>query len=37
MENTIYWQGRPVGIEVAGRIQWYPSAPREAIEELDKR
>lgn len=32
MENAIYWQGRQVGIEVAGHILWFPSAPREAIE-----
>lgn len=36
MENLIYWQGKAVGIEVAGRIQWFPSAPREAIAALSK-
>ena len=32
MENTIYYKGVAVGIEVAGRILWFPSAPRETIE-----
>lgn len=32
MENTIYYKGVAVGIEVNGRILWYPSAPKEAIE-----
>lgn len=31
MENAIYWKERQVGIEVAGRILWFPSAPQEAI------
>jgi hypothetical protein len=31
MENAIYWQGLQVGIEYAGRILWFPSAPPEAI------
>lgn len=31
MENAIYWNGRQVGIEAAGRIVWFPSAPAEAI------
>lgn len=33
MENAIYWQGRQVGIEVARRILWFPSAPLEAISD----
>lgn len=36
MENLIYWQGRAVGIEVAGRIEWFPSASREVIAALTK-
>ncbi|SDH63842.1 hypothetical protein [Paraburkholderia phenazinium] len=32
MENAIYWQGRQVGIECDGRILWFPSAPKEAID-----
>lgn len=31
MENAIYWQGRQVGIEMAGSICWFTSAPKEAI------
>lgn len=31
-ENLIYWQGKPVGIEANGRIAWFASAPREAVE-----
>lgn len=31
MENAVYWQGRQVGIECAGRIGWFSSAPQEAI------
>lgn len=34
-ENLIYWQGKAVGIEVGGRIYWFPSAPREAIKALN--
>ena len=33
-ENLVYWRGMAVGIERAGRIEWFPSAPREAIEAL---
>lgn len=33
-ENLIYWHGKPVGIETAGRICWFPSAPRDAIEAM---
>ncbi|MGF6568326.1 hypothetical protein ABH945_000402 [Paraburkholderia sp. GAS333] len=33
MENAVYWKGRQVGIECAGRISWFSSAPREAIAE----
>jgi hypothetical protein len=32
MENAIYWHGRQVGIEINGRITWFPSAPREAVD-----
>jgi hypothetical protein len=35
MENTIYWHDRQVGIECAGRISWFPSAPTEAVEEYE--
>jgi len=35
MENPIYWHDRQVGIECAGRISWFPSAPTEAIEEYE--
>lgn len=31
MENAVYWNGHQVGIECAGRISWFASAPREAI------
>ncbi|MET3229951.1 UNVERIFIED_ORG: hypothetical protein ABIC54_002136 [Burkholderia sp. 1263] len=31
MENAVYWNGRQVGIECAGRILWFPSAPQEAV------
>jgi hypothetical protein len=31
-ESLVYWRGAAVGIERAGRIEWFPSAPREAIE-----
>ncbi|MFM0338062.1 hypothetical protein [Paraburkholderia fungorum] len=31
MENAVYWNGRQVGIECAGRILWFSSAPLEAI------
>lgn len=33
MENAVYWKGRQVGIECAGRISWFSSAPQEAIAE----
>lgn len=33
-ENLVYWKGRPVGIDMGRYISWFPSAPREAIEEL---
>lgn len=33
MENAVYWKGRQVGIECAGRISWFSSAPLEAIAE----
>jgi hypothetical protein len=32
MENAVYWNGRQVGIECAGRILWFTSAPQEAID-----
>lgn len=31
-ENLIYWEGRPVGIETAGQVAWFPSAPAGAIQ-----
>ena len=31
MENAVYWKGRQVGIECAGRTLWFASAPQEAI------
>ncbi|CAE6701809.1 hypothetical protein R69927_03207 [Paraburkholderia domus] len=31
MENAVYWKGRQVGIECAGRILWFSSAPQEAV------
>ncbi|EEA00484.1 conserved hypothetical protein [Burkholderia sp. H160] len=31
MENAVYWNGRQVGIECAGRISWFASAPAQAI------
>jgi hypothetical protein len=31
MENAVYWKGRQVGIECAGRISWFSSAPQDAI------
>lgn len=33
-ENLIYWEGRPVGIEVGGVVTWFPSAPPAAKERL---
>lgn len=35
-ETLVYRRGTAVGREVEGRIYWFPSAPREAIEELNK-
>ncbi|WGS49076.1 hypothetical protein LFL96_15045 [Paraburkholderia sp. D15] len=35
MENAVYWDGRQVGIECAGKIMWFSSAPREAIAAYD--
>jgi hypothetical protein len=32
MENAVYWQGRQVGIECAGQILWFSSAPKPAME-----
>lgn len=29
-ENLIYWEGRPIGIEMGGTITWFPSAPEAA-------
>jgi hypothetical protein len=37
MENAVYWQGRQVGIECAGRISWFPSAPQEAVLAYDTK
>jgi hypothetical protein len=31
MENAVYWKGRQIGIECAGRLLWFSSAPPEAI------
>ncbi|ABE32026.1 hypothetical protein Bxe_A0919 [Paraburkholderia xenovorans LB400] len=31
MENAVYWKGRQVGIECAGRILWFSSAPQEVV------
>ncbi|ADG16344.1 conserved hypothetical protein [Paraburkholderia atlantica] len=31
MENAVYWYGRQVGIECAGRVLWFASAPAQAI------
>jgi hypothetical protein len=31
VENAVYWKGRQVGIECAGRISWFSSAPPEAV------
>ncbi|EIF30095.1 hypothetical protein BCh11DRAFT_05568 [Burkholderia sp. Ch1-1] len=31
MENAVYWKGHQVGIECAGRILWFSSAPQEAV------
>jgi hypothetical protein len=31
MDNAVYWNGRQVGIECAGRILWFASAPAQAI------
>jgi hypothetical protein len=31
MENAVYWNGRQVGVEAAGRVLWFSSAPQEAI------
>jgi hypothetical protein len=31
MENAVYWKGRQVGIECAGRISWFSSAPQDAV------
>jgi len=33
-ENMIYWRGVAVGIERNGRIEWFASASREAMEAL---
>ncbi|MFL9862960.1 hypothetical protein PQR67_02115 [Paraburkholderia fungorum] len=37
MENAVYWNARQVGIECAGRILWFPSAPREAVLAYDTK
>ena len=31
MENIIYWNGKPVGIDGGSYISWFSSAPAEAI------
>ncbi|WP_434107058.1 hypothetical protein [Paraburkholderia caffeinilytica] len=37
MENAVYWKGRQVGIECAGRILWFASAPQEAMLAYGKK
>lgn len=37
MENAVYWKGRQVGIECAGRILWFSSAPQEAVLAYGRR
>ena len=32
MENLIYWNGQPIGLDCGDHIAWFPSAPQEAIE-----
>lgn len=34
MENLIYWNGKPVGIDNGSHITWFAGAPREAIEAM---
>lgn len=34
MENLIYWNGKAVGIDCGSYVSWFPSAPREAIQQL---
>ncbi|CAB3780995.1 hypothetical protein [Paraburkholderia fynbosensis] len=36
MENAVYWKGRQVGIECAGRILWFASAPQAAVAAYGK-
>ena len=37
MENAVYWKGKQIGLEVAGRVTWSASAPLEAIAVLEGR
>ena len=37
MENAVYWNGVQVGLEVEGRIFWYPSTPQAAIDAYSDR
>ena len=34
MENLIFWQGQPVGIECAGRVTWFTNATPYIIKAL---
>lgn len=34
MENSIYWQGKMVGIECGSHVSWFPSVSPEAIAVL---
>jgi hypothetical protein len=34
MENIIYWNDVPVGIDCVKYISWFPSASAEAIAQL---
>lgn len=35
--NTIYWRGKPVGVDNGRWVSWFPSAPREAIKAFGRR
>lgn len=37
IENVIYWQGNPVGIDCGYYVSWFPSALKEAIAELTNK
>jgi hypothetical protein len=36
MENIIYWNGVAVDMDCGSYVSWFPSAPKEAIQELSK-